>query len=314
MIELAQIHYDAGSHFVLNLVLAAMILGLALDIKTDDFLRVFRNPKAPSVGLAAQFLLLPALTCGLTLLLDLPPGIELGMILVAACPGGSISNFVTYLARGNVALSISMTAFASLIAIFLMPLNFAFWSGFNPEAVELLREIDVDGSDIFKTLLMVLAIPIALGQAIAHFHPKLASILHKGLKNLSLLALFAFIGIAIFKNFDAFAKYFILLFFCVLIHNGTALALGWATGKLSKLNTADRRAVMIEVGMQNSSLAIAIVFTQFDAQPGMALIAAFWGTWHIVSGLLIALVCRINSRGKSETGPHMEPDGTRTDL
>ncbi|MCW9034094.1 MAG: bile acid:sodium symporter family protein [Rhodospirillales bacterium] len=302
MIELSEINYDQGQQMTLNLVLAVMVFGLALDIRIEDFKRVFRQPKAPVVALVAQFFLLPAITCLLTLLIDLPPGIELGMILVAACPGGAVSNFITYLARGNVALSISMTAFSSLIAIFMMPFNFAFWASFNSEATELLRAIDVSGVDIFKSLLIVLAAPLLLGQIVANKLPKVAAILHRILRHLSVVVLFAFIGIAVFKNMDAFAKYFFLLFVCVLAHNGTALALGFVTAKLAGLKGRDTRAVTIEVGIQNSSLAIAIIFSQFDGQAGMALIAAFWGTWHIVSGLAIATAVRLF--GKDDPDPY----------
>jgi BASS family bile acid:Na+ symporter len=210
-----------------------------------------------------------------------------------------VSNVITYFARGNVALSISMTAFSSMIAIVMMPVNFAFWAGFNPVAAELLRAIDVSGWDIFKTLVIVLAVPLTLGQILSNKMPKLAAMLHRGLKYVSVLILLLFIVLAVAKNIDAFTKYFGLLFFSVLVHNGTALLLGFATARLSRLRGADTRAVTIEVGIQNSSLAIAIIFSQFDAQAGMALIAAFWGTWHIVSGLIIALVCRRLTRGET---------------
>jgi bile acid:Na+ symporter, BASS family len=303
MIELGEINYDQGQQMTLNLVLALMVFGLALDIRLEDFRRVFRQPRAPIAGLVAQFLLLPAVTCILTLMVDLPVGIELGMILVAACPGGAVSNFITWLARGNVALSISMTAFSSLIAIVMMPLNFAFWASFNADASELLRAIDVSGMDIFKTLLIVLAAPLVLGQIVANKFPKIARALHKGLSRLSVLILFIFIGAAVFKNLDAFTKYFVLLFVCVLVHNGVALALGFGAAKISGLKGRDTRAVTIEVGIQNSSLAIAIIFSQFDGQAGMALIAAFWGTWHIVSGLLISLGVRVWARDEPEDQP-----------
>lgn len=308
MLELGNVNYDQTQQMTLNLVLALMVFGLALDIKFEDFQRVFRNPKAPVVGLIAQFLLLPAVTCGITLVADLPPGIELGMILVAACPGGAVSNFITYMARGNVALSISMTAFSSLIAIFMMPVNFSLWASFNPEASELLRTIDVSGMDIFKSLVIVLAIPLVLGQIVANKTPGLAALLHKVLKHLSVVILFVFIGVAVTKNLDAFSKYFGLLFLSVLIHNGVALALGFGTAKVAGLKGADTRAVTIEVGIQNSSLAIAIIFSQFDAQAGMALIAAFWGTWHIVSGLVIAVLCRRYSKDDPDTDVDPETD------
>ncbi len=306
MLELGNISYDQSQQLTLNLVLALVVFGLALDIRIEDFKRVFRNPKAPIVGLIAQFLLLPAATCGITLMVDLPAGIELGMILVAACPGGAVSNFITYMARGNVALSISMTAFSSIIAIFMMPINFALWASFNPVALDLMQSINVDGFDIFKSLIIVLAIPLILGQIISNKFPKLAAVLHKGLKHLSVIILFVFIGVAVVKNMDAFSRYFGLLFLAVLMHNSVALALGFATAKLSGLRGADTRAVTIEVGIQNSSLAIAIIFSQFDAQAGMALIAAFWGTWHIVSGLLIAVFCRIVAKDDPDTNVGIE--------
>lgn len=293
MIEPGSIHYDQAQQLVLNAVLGAMVFGLALDIRPADFARVIKRPKAPAVGLLAQFALLPAATWALTMLVDLPVGIELGMILVAACPSGAISNFITYLARGSVALSISMTAVASAAAVILMPLNFAFWAGMNPGTRQMLREIDVGAFDLFVSLLVVLAIPLALGQFVLHQWPRLAGWLHRGLKHLSVLALFVFIIAAVARNLDAFLAHFGLLFACVMAHNGAALAIGYLTARSFRLDPADTRAVTIEVGIQNSSLAIAITFSQFNAEGGMLLISAFWGTWHIVSGLLVATAFRL---------------------
>ncbi len=288
-----EIHYDAGQQWVLNLTLAMMVLGLALDIRPRDFLAVFKSLKAPSLGLFVQFLLLPAFTCALTLLTDLPAGIELGMILVAACPGGALSNFITHLSGGNTALSISITAISSTIAVVMLPVNFMFWASLNPVANQLLLDINVNGFDILKSLLMVLAAPLLLGFFIQQYLPNLALKLHKVLKYLSLVALIVFILVAVFKNLDHFLNNFWLLFAVVLAHNALALSLGYFSSSLAGLGLADKKAVTLEVGMQNSSLAIAIVFTQFGGEYGMALISAFWGTWHIVSGLLFATFCRM---------------------
>ena len=287
-----EIQYDGGQQWVLNLTLAMMVLGLALDVHPRDFLKVFKAPKAPAIGLIAQFFLLPAFTCGLTLILDLPAGIELGMILVAACPGGALSNFITHMSGGNTALSISITAISSTIAVFMLPINFMFWASLNPVANELLLNIDVNGNDIMQSLLIVLAAPLALGFLMQHFTPNLSKHLHTVLKYVSLLALFMFIFIAVFKNYEHFIAQFWLLFAAVLAHNLLAMGTGYAAASIGKLPTADKKAVTLEVGMQNSSLAIAIVFTQFNAEYGMALISAFWGTWHIVSGVIFAGVCR----------------------
>jgi BASS family bile acid:Na+ symporter len=292
VIETGQVYYNADSQWLLNIVLASMILGVALDINWRDFKAVAKMPKAIAAGLSAQFIALPAITTVLTLILNLPAGIELGMILVACCPGGAISNFVTHLSHGNTALSISMTAMASALAIFLLPINFVFWSAVNPETAEMMKSINVSGVDLFFNLFFFLAIPLVLGLTIKQQYPNFANTLHKLLKVTSILALIAFISIAVFKNQAAFMAHFQLIFIIVLAHNALALLLGFSAGKFSQLSIRDTKAITIEVGMQNSSLAIAIVFTQFNGEPGMALISAFWGTWHIVSGLLIAISFR----------------------
>jgi BASS family bile acid:Na+ symporter len=293
-----ELHYDGGQQWILNLTLAMMVLGLALDIHPRNFLKVFKAPKAPVIGLAAQFLLLPAFTCGLTLLLNLPAGIELGMILVAACPGGALSNFITHLSGGNTALSISITAISSTLAIVMLPINFVFWASLNPVANELLLNINVSGVDIAQSLLVVLAAPLALGFLMQHHMPNLSKRLHTILKYVSLFALVMFIFLAVFKNYEHFIAQFWLLFIAVLAHNMLAMGTGYAAASFGKLPQADKKAITLEVGMQNSALAIAIVFTQFNGEYGMALISAFWGTWHIISGITFAGVCHYMNKKK----------------
>ena len=217
---------------------------------------------------------------------------ELGMILVAACPGGALSNFITHLSKGNTALSISMTAVASSLAIFMLPINFVFWAGINPVTADLLQSIEVSASSLFVNLVWVLGIPLIVGLLLKQHYQKFAKQLHKILRVSSLLALVAFILFAVLRNQEAFLSHFQMIFMIVLLHNGLALFLGYMTGKLLKLSVRDLKATTIEVGMQNSSLAIAIVFTQFGGEPGMALISAFWGTWHIASGMIIAIIFR----------------------
>jgi BASS family bile acid:Na+ symporter len=290
--EVGQVYYNADSQWLLNIVLASMILGVALDIHWRDFRAVVKMPKAISAGLIAQFLLLPATTALLTLFIDMPAGIELGMILVASCPGGAISNFVTHLSAGNTALSISMTAVASALAVFMMPFNFLFWASVNPETAAMLQAIEVSSTALFINLLFVLALPLALGLFIKKSYPNFANKLHKFLKATSLLALISFILVAVIQNKASFLAYFDVIFSIVLIHNAIAFVLGFSAGKFAKVGIRDTKAMTIEVGMQNSSLAIAIVFTQFGAEAGMALISAFWGTWHIASGLIVAVAFR----------------------
>lgn len=288
--EANPVYFDASSQGILSLVLASIILGVALDIHWRDFKAILNMPKAIIAGLSAQFIALPMLTTVLTLYTDLSAGIELGMILVASCPGGAVSNFITHLSKGNTALSISMTAASSALATFMLPINFVFWSQVNPQTQAMMQSIDVDGSALFLNLLMVLAAPLILGLWLQAQWPKFAKTLHKILKTTSMLVLFVFVIVAVYRNFDAFKASFELMFVVVLAHNTIAYLLGFGAGKFAGLGNRDIKATTIEVGMQNSSLAIAIVFTQFNGEAGMALISAFWGTWHLVSGLSIAYV------------------------
>jgi len=288
MMEAEIAAYGNSQQIILSLILGVMIFGLALDIRPQDFLRVLQKPRGPIAGVTAQFLLLPAATCTVTLFTTLDPGIELGMILVSCCPGGAISNFITLLARGNVALSLSMTALSSLLAIVLLPLNFAFWASLNPDTAALLQAVQVDTASIFKVLLWVLALPLAMGQLVRRMLPTFAVFVHRLLKPVSVLILFSFIIIAVGQNIDQFLISFWTFFGLVVGHNALAFGLGFLAATIGRLDRADKLAVGIEVGIQNSSLAIAIIYSQFAGDSDMLLIAAFWGTWHIVAGLLVA--------------------------
>ncbi len=286
--EVAASSFGDLQMLILSLILAAMIFGLSLDIQPRDFLRVLERPKAPAAGLIAQFLLLPAATFVITMLVDLKPGIELGMLLVASCPGGATSNFITLLARGNVALSLSMTAVSSLLAIILMPLNFGFWASLNPDTAAFLQAVEVNTGSIFQMLLFVLAIPLFLGQVTRRLFPIIAAIAHKTIKPVSFLVLLGFIVVAVGQNLEAFMVNFQVMFTIVFFHNAMAFLLGFLAARIGKLDGPDTRAVSIEVGIQNSSLAIALVYSQFAGDADMLLIAALWGTWHLIAGFIVA--------------------------
>lgn len=292
--DIPTVNYDMNAQWLLSAVLASMVLGVALNITLRDFKQVLSMPKAIVAGLSAQFLILPATTFAVTMVVDLPAGMELGMILVSSCPGGAVSNFVTQLAKGNVALSISLTACASLLAIFMLPFNFLFWSSLNPDTAKMLTSVDVDEVSLVVTLVLVLAIPLFIGLFIRKQYERFAAVLHSILNKTSSIALAVFIIIAVLNNYQAFLSAFSVVFVIVLGHNLLAYCLGYIAGKAAKLSERDVIATTIEVGMQNSSLAIAIVFTQFAANVEMALICAFWGTWHLVSGILVASVSKYN--------------------
>ncbi|MCD2095922.1 bile acid:sodium symporter family protein [Rhodococcus rhodochrous] len=285
-----RLSFDSGSLLVLNVVLAAIMLGIALDTSVDDFRRALRAPKAMAVGIAAQFLALPAVTWLLTLLLDPAPSIALGMILVACCPPGNISNVLTHRAGGDVALSVSMTAVSNVFAIVLMPLNFAFWGSRSDDTRALLRSVELDGLEMVVQIALIIGLPFVLGIWAAQKAPGFASRAQPWVKNGSLLALLAFIVAGLAGNFADFLDYIGLVLLAVFLHDAIALGLGYLCGWASGLPEYSRRAVSFEVGIRNAGLGLGLVMTFFDGLGGMAIVAGWWGIWDIVAGLLLATV------------------------
>ena len=289
-VDSVRLSFQGDGLWVLNLIIGLIMFGVALDLRWQDFARIVRSPKGPLIGLVAQFVLLPAFTFVLVLILHPTPSIGLGMILIAACPGGNVSNFLTYLAKGNTAMSVTMTAISTVVAVVLTPLNLGFWGSLNPETAAILTAIQMDPTDIFETILLILGIPTALGMSCAFLLPTVARRLHQPFKIFSIVAFLTFLGIAFSQNLDVFVNYVGWVAFAVFLHNGLALSIGYSAAWLCGLPEADRRAISIEVGIQNSALGLALVFRYFDGLGGMALVAGWWGIWHIVSGLTVASI------------------------
>lgn len=299
-----RLNFQGETLWLLNAIIGLIIFGVALDLRGRDFLLVVRKPKAPLIGLLAQFVLLPAFTYVLTLILRPAPSIALGMILVASCPGGNLSNFLTHLARGNTALSVTMTAVSTVAALVMTPLNVWFWGSLNPDTATLLTWIRLDPLDLFRAILVMLGIPMILGMACAHYLPAIARRLHQPLKYLSILFFIAFVVVVFAQNYDVFARYVGWVVLAVFLHNGLALGLGYGLGRTARLSDRDCRAIAIEVGIQNSALALLIIFDFFDGLGGMALTAGWWGIWHIVSGLTLSSYWALRPpREQSEGGP-----------
>ncbi len=286
-----------AQQIALSLVLATMVFSIALELKLEDFKRVAQAPKAVIAGLIPQFILLPMGTWLATLALDLPANVEAAMMLVAACPGGSLSNVITHFGRGNTALSVSISAVAALIALVATPFNFAWMVSSNPVTATWMRSLEIDPSGIWVSLLIMLAVPMALGMAVAYKLPQLAAKLTKPLANFSLFALFAFIILGLLKERSNLTLALLPTLALVIAHNASGLFLGWITSKAFGVAVRDRRAIMIEGGMQNSGLALGIIALQFGNDFGMVTVAGLWGIWHIVSGLSCAYVWRRQDRG-----------------
>lgn len=288
-VDQIQLNFNPASLQALNLVLAIIMFGVALDLRVDDFRRVLRAPWAPGIGLLCQFLLMPAFAWLVLLWLEPLPSIALGIMLVAACPGGNVSNFFTSLGQGNAALSVSMSAISTLFSIVMTPLNFMFWARLNPATAELMRSIEIAPAQIFSTVLTILIIPTLAGMLTAHFRPAWARTLITPMRRLSVVFMLVFMGGALISNFDNFLDYVGVAFWIVLVINAAALSLGYGVSRLARLGPRDARAVAFETGIQNSSFGLLLVFNFFDGLGGMALICAWWGVWHLISGLSLAL-------------------------
>jgi BASS family bile acid:Na+ symporter len=273
---------------VLSLVLATMVFSVALELHPSDFARVAKMPRAVLCGLVPQFLLLPVATWLATLALNLPANTEAAMILVACCPGGSLSNVVTHFGRGNTALSVSISAVAALLALFMTPFNFTWMVASNPATAGWLRTLEIDPAGIWWSLIALLALPMALGMGFGRLRPDLTERVRRPLSRFSLIALGAFIVLGLVRERHLLGAQILPQFTVVVLHNAAGLALGWLAAQAFRISTPDRRAVMIEGGMQNAGLALGIIAVQFYADLGMVIVASLWGIWHIVSGMSLA--------------------------
>lgn len=289
-LDQVRLNFNPTGIAIINAAIGFMMLGVALELRIEDFKRIIASPRAPAIGLVAQFLLLPAFTFLLVLIIKPYPSIALGMMLVAACPGGNLSNIVTYLSQGNTAVSISMTAISTIAAIFMTPLNISFWGSMNPATAALMKQVSLNPADVFVTVFLILGIPLILGMTLGHYYPALADKVKKPFKIFSLVFFIIIVCGALAANWQNFLSYIGLVVVAVLIHNALALNIGYWSARIVGLPERDCRAVCVEVGIQNSALGLVLVFNFFDGLGGMAILVAWWGIWHIIAGLVTAFI------------------------
>lgn len=282
------LNFSPASLNLLNVILCVVMFSIALDLKAGDFREVTRRPKSFLAGMFSQFVAVPALTYVLVVVLEPRPSIALGLILVAACPGGNISNFLTHRSGGNLALSVSMSAFTTLAAPIATPLNIAFWGSLYGPTRELLRATEIDPLSVLYAVLLLLVLPMALGMLTNARLPALAARIRKPLQFVSMLIFLGFVVAALAANWGFFLGYVGQVALLVVLHNGLALAAGYVVATVARTGEADRRAITIESGIQNSGLGLILIFAFFDGLGGMTVAAAFWGIWHAVSGLAVA--------------------------
>jgi len=295
-----RINFSASGMHIVNIVLAFVMFGVALGIRFQMFKDVFRYPKSAIVGLFSQIIGLPALTFLLVILLNhwITPMIAMGMILVAACPGGNISNFMSQFSKANTELSISLTAISTAFATVITPFNFWFWgylyvNFINKHAANALVTLDIPLFQMFETVFLLLGIPLVLGMLTVKYFPKMAEKLKKPFQYFSLVFFVGMVVMAFGNNLDLFVKYIFFVFILVLIHNGAVLSMGYGLATAFKLPDRDRRSLTIETGIQNSGLGLVLLFNPKIFPPelaigGMLFITAWWGIWHIISGMAIS--------------------------
>ncbi|MFC8681087.1 bile acid:sodium symporter family protein [Microbacterium ureisolvens] len=282
------LNFNPGTLVILNVVLGLIMFGIALDTTLEDFKVVARKPKPFVIAILAQLVVLPAVTFGLTLILPVTPSMALGMILVACCPPGNISQVLTHRSGGNVALSVSMTAVSNLIYIFVLPLSVAFWGSLHPTARELLVAVELNPWAMLGDILLIIGLPFVLGLFIRHRFPRFATRVQPWVKWFSLLALVGFIVAALAGNWSYFVAFLGIIVLVVTIHDAVALAIGYSTAVVGGLGTRERKAMTFEVGIRNAGLGLGLVFAFFGGLGGMAIVAGWWGIWDIIAGLIVA--------------------------
>ncbi len=287
-IDQIRINFDEGQVALLNVLLGFIMFGVALDLQVGDFRKVFARPRLPLTGLFSEYIVLPLLTLGLIWWFEPAPSLALGMVLLSVCPGGNVSNFMVHLAGANAALSVVLTTITTLGAIVVLPLAFGFWARWAPGAERLLREVYVEPSSVMWAIVQLVGIPVAVGMWVQHRRPEFAARIRKPVSRLSMLIFLGFVLGAIAGNLAQIRDYLHVVFLLVLLHNALALAGGYLTGRLSGLDEPERRTIAIETGIQNSGLGLALVFNFFHGLGGMALILAWWGIWHLISGFALA--------------------------
>jgi BASS family bile acid:Na+ symporter len=281
--------------------LMLVMFSVALGLRVDDFRFLVERPLLFVGGMAAQVLLLPLVTYFLILIMQPAPSIALGMIVVACCPGGAVSNLLTYLSRGSLAVSVALTATSSMLAAVLTPASILFWSNSYGPTATLLKSLDVSPYVFLVQTMLLLGVPLACGMIVAAKAPDVAKRIRKRATLLGAGTLLGVIIYGIAYFFPVLVSALPMLGGVVVIHNAVAFLTGAAAGRVLSRRTATRRALTFELGIQNAGLALVILIGQLKGLGGAAAIAAVWGVWDLIAGGSIAVFFRfVDSRRTSE--------------
>jgi len=286
---------DPFVQLMLSISLGFTMLAVALDLKPADFAFVRTHPRSVLFGSVVQLLGLPALTFALIWILSPPPGIALGMLIIASCPGGSVSNLLTRIGRGDTAYSVSLTMISTVFAGLLLPFTILFWTSLYRPTADLLNEIELDRVKFVISTAVTLILPLFAGVWVAHKYPVLAAKLNRVFLPTAIAILVILIVTGILTNRALIVDYAGTIFPIVILHNGLAFLLGYTSGKFA-LDARKTRALTFEVGIQNTGLGLIIVLAQFGGIGSAAVIVGTWSIWHIFAGFLLANIFRFREK------------------
>ncbi|WP_417457873.1 bile acid:sodium symporter family protein [Kordiimonas sp.] len=287
---------EPGTQLGLAIALAFTMFSVALGLKADDFSFLRNHPRRVAVGFLTQVLGLPLVTLLVLVIFKPIAGIALGMLIVACCPGGNVSNLFTRLSGGDTAYSVTLTTCSSIFSAAFLPFAVLFWTGLYAPTRELVNTIELDRAAFIINTSITLLIPLALGIYLAHARPIWAAKLQRIFLPIAVLIIAVIVVVGLASNMSLLRDFGTVIMPYVVAHNALAFALGAAVGFTAKLGTKTRRALVFEIGIQNSGLGLLIMLSQFGGLGSGALILATWGIWHFIGGFTVLAFYRLARR------------------
>lgn len=306
-IDQLQLELADGFQLAVKVIVAVFLFGIALDTRLEDFREVVRRPGVIATGLVAQFVVMPALTVLLTLALDVRGSVAIGMILVVCCPAGNFSNILTYRARGDVALSISMTTASNVLAVLVTPVAVAFWCGLNPAADDLLRDVSIDTWDMVAEVALLIGLPFVAGLLVAWRWPAVSRNARRFVEPAALVLLLLIIVAGTAGQVGTYFEYIGVVALAIILQNAISLAVGYGTGRGLRLAPPGVRTMTFELGVRNTGLALVLALGYFADLGGVAFVAALWGLWDVTTGLVLATWWKRTARPSDDAAPAGSP-------
>ena len=287
-IDQAQFAFNEKAALVVAIMVAFLVFAISLDLTTQHFRDVAKKPKATIVGLIGQLLFLPAVAWAIGRYMVDTPSVAMGLLLVACCPSGALSNYLTSVAKGDVALSVTISAFTTVLSIPLTPIFFSFWASQNPAIKELIKKFHIEPKQVVVGLVIMLAVPVGAGMLVRAKRPALADKWRVWVRRAAILVFSVMVVMVLGSNMKILAKFAGESLLPVALAFAGSMLVGWAFAWIARVGAADRRAITFEIGLQNVAMALAISIALFPGLTGAAVACAMWGAVHVVGGLALA--------------------------